>query len=212
PGGSAARAAAEYNKDPDVEYAELNYVVSILVTEPNDPNYYPEQWALHNDGSPHPIPGGNTVSGTADCDIDAPEAWDIQTGSRDVTVAVLDTGVDYGHNDLSGNMWFNKVELNGDPNVDDDNNGYVDDIYGYDFCTFAQYRDSDPNDDNGHGTHCAGTIAADGNNGLDVSGINGLRMDRGRRGSYRVCGRHDRRYHLEQLGQHRVFSVAQGNL
>ncbi|MHC4620635.1 MAG: S8 family serine peptidase, partial [Planctomycetota bacterium] len=172
PGQSAARAAAEYNKDPDVEYAELNYLVSIAVTEPNDPNYYPEQWALHNDGTAHPIPGGNTAAGTPDCDIDAPEAWDIQTGSTDVTVAVLDTGVDYGHNDLSANIWFNKVELNGDPNVDDDNNGYVDDIYGYDFCTFAQYRDSDPNDDHGHGTHCAGIIAADGNNGLDTSGIN----------------------------------------
>jgi len=172
PEQSAPRAVAEYNRNPDVEYAELNYVVSIMVTEPNDPNYYPEQWALNNDGQSHPVPGGGTAAGTAYCDIDAPEAWDISTGSSDVIVAVLDTGVDYNHSDVNDNMWVNEAEYNGEPNVDDDENGYVDDIYGYDFCTYRyEPRDSDPNDDNGHGTHCAGIIAADGNNGLNVTGV-----------------------------------------
>ncbi|HUW19732.1 MAG TPA: S8 family serine peptidase [Sedimentisphaerales bacterium] len=150
PGQSAPQAVAEYTTDPDVEYAELNYIVSIMVTEPNDPNYYPEQWALNNDGSDYPIPGGGSQSGTAGCDINAPDAWDITTGSSDVIVAVVDTGVDYTHRDLQANMWV-------------DSSG----LYGYDF----YHDDNDPMDDNGHGTHCSGIIAADSNNGLDIAGV-----------------------------------------
>ena len=148
-GQSAPQAVAEYKRDPDVEYAELNYIVSICAT-PNDPNYYPEQWALHNDGSDYPVPGGGTESGTDDCDIDAPEAWDIQTGHSNVIVAVLDTGIDYNHPDLAANMW---TDANG--------------CYGYDFVN----DDNNPMDDFGHGTHCAGTIAADGNNGIAIAGV-----------------------------------------
>ena len=106
--------------------------------------------------------------GTADADMDAPEAWDITTGSSDIVVAVIDTGVDYNHPDLNDNMWVNVAELNGVADYDDDENGYVDDIYGFDFIN----NEGDPYDDHGHGTHCSGTIAAEGNNGDGVVGVN----------------------------------------
>jgi subtilisin family serine protease len=149
PGQSAPAAVAQYQTDPDVEYAELNYMVSVSSTEPNDP-CYGVQWALASTGQAYPIPDGNTKSGTVDCDIDANEAWDIHTGSSDVVVAVVDTGVDYTHRDLQANMWT-------------DSNGR----YGYDF----YWDNNDPMDDHGHGTHCAGTIAADSNNGYDIAGV-----------------------------------------
>jgi subtilisin family serine protease len=150
PGQSLEDAVEEYNNDPDVEYAELNYIYSLFSTEPNDPNYYPEQWGLSNTGQSYPIPGGGTESGTSDCDIDANEAWDTYTGNSEVIVAVIDTGVDYAHKDLMFNMWT-------------DANGH----YGYD--TYDE--DNVPMDTFGHGTHCSGIIAADGNNGIDVSGV-----------------------------------------
>jgi subtilisin family serine protease len=177
-GQLAPLAAADYAEDSDVEYVSLNYALSMCAT-PDDPNY-PVQWALNNTGQNHPyerdytdpnLPRWGWPPGTPDCDIDAPEAWDICTGSSEVIVAVIDTGVDYGHQDLQNNLWQNPDETP-DNGVDDDDNGYIDDIYGYDFCTwFGEARDSDPNDDNGHGTHCAGTIAADSNNNLDVAGV-----------------------------------------
>jgi subtilisin family serine protease len=105
--------------------------------------------------------------GTPDADIDAPAAWDITTGSRDVVVAVVDTGIDYYHPDLAANVWTNPGETP-DNGIDDDGNGFVDDVHGYDFHS----EDGDPRDDHGHGTHVAGTIAAVGNNGLGVTGIN----------------------------------------
>lgn len=138
------------NNDPEIEYAERNYIVSAFTT-PNDPDFG-ELWAMNN---------------ANDADVDGPEGWEIGTGSTDVVVAVIDTGVYYEHRDLAANMWFNEAERYGDPNVDDDNNGFVDDIWGYDFIN----DDVDPNDDKGHGTHCAGTIAAVGNNGVDITGV-----------------------------------------
>ncbi|MHC4620728.1 MAG: S8 family serine peptidase, partial [Planctomycetota bacterium] len=149
PGESLEEAVQAYNNNPHVEYAELNYVVSIRVI-PNDP-LYPIQWPLHNTGQMYPESGKyNPPPGTPDCDIDAPEAWAIETGSPEVVVAVVDTGVDYAHRDLDDNMWT-------------DENGY----HGYDYVN----DDSDPKDDNGHGTHCAGTIAAEGGNAFDIAGV-----------------------------------------
>src|SRR5690606_21994759 len=99
--------------------------------------------------------------------IGAPAAWDISTGSRDVVVANIDTGMRLTHEDLAANIWTNPGEIAGN-GVDDDNNGFIDDVHGWDF----RYDDRDPSDQNGHGTHTAGTIGAAGNNGLGVVGLN----------------------------------------
>ena len=124
---------------------------------PDDPRYG-DLYGLHNTGQ---------SGGTADADIDAPEAWQVSTGSRDVIVGVVDTGIDYTHPDLAANIWVNPGEIAGN-GIDDDGNGFVDDVHGYDFVN----NDGDPFDDNGHGTHCAGTIGGVGNNGTGVVGVN----------------------------------------
>jgi hypothetical protein len=144
PGQSLEEAVAAFDDNPAVEYAQFNHIVSIFTT-PND-SLYSIQWPLNNTGQSYP--GG---SGTTDCDIDAPEAWDISTGSGDVVVAVIDTGVDDDHRDLDDNMWTDANGFHGKDFVNDDN---------------------DPMDDHGHGTHCAGIIAAEGNNNYDISGVN----------------------------------------
>jgi len=146
-----------FNKADGVLYAEPDYEIQALSTFPDDPSF-DQLWGMHNTGQ---------TGGTADADIDAPEAWDIATGSREIVVAVIDTGVDYMHQDLAANMWVNEAELNGTPGVDDDGNGYVDDIYGYDFYN----NDGNPMDDHFHGTHCAGTIGAVGDNATGVAGV-----------------------------------------
>lgn len=99
--------------------------------------------------------------------IQAPQAWDITTGSSNVVVAVIDTGIDYTHPDLTDNISTNPGEIRGN-GVDDDGNGFVDDFYGYDFIN----GDSDPMDDHFHGSHCAGTIGGRGDNGRGVAGVN----------------------------------------
>lgn len=101
-----------------------------------------------------------------DVDIDAPEAWDIRSSALGITVAVIDTGIRYTHQDLAANAWTNPGETPGD-RIDNDGNGYVDDVRGID----AYNRDGDPMDDQGHGTHCAGTIGATGNNGIGLTGV-----------------------------------------
>jgi len=148
-----------YLNDPNVEYAEPNYYRHSAVT-PND-THFSRLWGLHNTGQ-----DVNSVSGTADADIDAPEAWDIITGSSSVVVAVIDGGVDYNHPDLSANIWTNTGEINGN-GIDDDVNGYIDDIRGWDFAN----SNNDPIDSDGHGTHVAGIIAALGNNAVGVAGV-----------------------------------------
>jgi subtilisin family serine protease len=165
------QALKSYLKNPDIEYAEPNYIVRINAF-PDDFNFN-NLWGLHNDGQ---------TGGTVDADIDAPEAWDIFTGSSNVIVAVIDTGVDYAHEDLFDNMWTNTAEIinNG---IDDDSNGYIDDDKGWDFSTCAEFNpddtckvpkpeDNDPYDDHWHGTHCSGIIGAVGDNGTGVVGVN----------------------------------------
>ena len=117
PGLSVEAALTLFGEDADVEAVEPNYEVTIAL-EPNDPRY-PETWGMNNTGQ---------TGGTPDADIDAPEAWSIATGNTDVIIGVIDTGVDYTHEDLSDNMWINPNEIPGN-NIDDDGNGYVDDVY-----------------------------------------------------------------------------------
>ncbi len=148
----------------------------------NDPNYA-DQWHMNQ---------------ANDADVDAPEAWDIETGSTQIIVADMDTGVRYFHKDLGGadasydtpensrgNMWINEAELNGVDGVDDDGNGYVDDWIGWDFVDNqtgwtgedADTPDNDPRDFNGHGTHVAGLLSAINNNGYAVTSVAGGRMN-----------------------------------
>jgi subtilisin family serine protease len=142
------------NADPRVDVAEQNPLYSLTKT-PNDA-LLSTLWGLENDGT----------GGTEDADIDATNAWDVQTDAADVVVAVIDTGIDYTHEDLTQNMWKNPGEI-ADDGIDNDGNGYIDDVYGYDFFN----GDSNPYDDHSHGTHVAGTIGAIGNNGIGVTGV-----------------------------------------
>jgi subtilisin family serine protease len=128
---------------------------------PNDPSFN-LQWNFHNTGQ---------SSGTADADIDAPEAWGLTTGSPSVVVALLDTGLDYLHPDLAPNLWLNPGESGGGKEtngLDDDANGYIDDVRGWDF----HNHDNVPLDDNSHGTHVAGILGARSNNATGVAGLN----------------------------------------
>lgn len=143
-----------YNSKSEVEFAEPNYIVR-KANIPNDP-YFHLQWGLNN--------------------IDAPEAWDIHSGNGNIIVAVIDTGVDYNHPDLSANIWVNSGETSCNDGIDNDGNGYIDDCKGWNFA--YPYPNSpsenDPMDDDvdGHGTHVAGIIGAVGNNNIGVSGVN----------------------------------------
>jgi parallel beta-helix repeat protein len=139
-----------------IVYVEPNYKIKVLSTVPNDP-CFTQLWAMHNTG---------LTGGTEDADIDAPEAWDIITDSN-IIVAVLDTGIDYTHPDLTANIWVNETELNGTSDYDDDGNGYIDDVYGWDFADNDEY----PMDYLPHGTHVAGIIGAVGNNSVGVTGV-----------------------------------------
>ncbi|MGH7725002.1 MAG: S8 family serine peptidase [Candidatus Eiseniibacteriota bacterium] len=153
---SVEDAIARLESNPNVEYAEPNYEIRALLT-PNDPRF-PELYAMRNTGQ---------TGGTAGADIRATNAWDLFTGDPNLLIGVIDTGIDYNHPDLAANAWTNPGEIPGN-SVDDDSNGFVDDVHGFDFVN----SDGDPFDDNGHGTHCAGTIGAVGNNGVGVVGVN----------------------------------------
>ena len=157
PGLSVKRALEKYRSTGLFEYVSPDYEVSIAAV-PNDPQFTDGTlWGLNNTGQ---------NGGTPDADIDAPEAWDIRTDASSVIVAVIDTGVRYTHTDLATNIWTNPGEIAGN-GIDDDGNGYVDDIHGINAITGS----GDPMDDNGHGTHCSGTIGAVGNNGIGVAGV-----------------------------------------
>jgi subtilisin family serine protease len=143
PGRSVEAAAAAFERRSDVRYAQPNHRFHLALT-PNDPSFA-QLWGMTK--------------------IDAPAAWDTRTDSSGVTVAVVDSGIDYTHPDLVDNIWQNDDPLGGG---DNDGNGYVDDLNGWDFATGV----NDPMDDHGHGTHVAGTIGARGHNSLGVTGVN----------------------------------------
>ena len=163
---------AKLNLDPAIEYAEPNYIYRAIgfknPKKTQDPKFG-KLWGLINTGNNEPAGsrGNSSVSGVAGIDINAINAWKITKGSKKVKIAVIDTGIDYNHPDLKANIWTNQAEANGRAGVDDDGNGYVDDIHGYDFAN----NDGDPMDGNGHGTHCAGTIAAEHDNNIGVAGV-----------------------------------------
>jgi len=160
PAMSVETALEFYRGNPDVVYAEPNYIRYLNATTPNDP-LFSRLWGLNNNGQS--VYG---TSGTAGADVDGPEAWDVTQGSNTVIIAVIDTGVDYNHPDLAGNIWSNPGEVAGN-SLDDDHNGYVDDIRGWDFVD----NDNEPMDVYGHGTHVSGTTAAVGNNSIGVAGV-----------------------------------------
>lgn len=147
----------ELKENPFVKYAEPDKIIR-LDRIPDDTRFN-SQWALNNTGQ---------NGGTPDADIDAPEAWDIATGRQSVIVAVIDSGVDYNHEDLKANMWTNPDEISGN-GIDDDGNGIVDDYYGIN----AVDDTGDPMDvvNDPHGTHVAGIVGAAGNNGKGVAGV-----------------------------------------
>lgn len=172
---NVSKAMEMYSKSPYIEYAEPDYLIRMpddennssalsasdqenyLANIPND-TYFNDLWGMHNTGQ---------NGGTPGVDINAPEAWRDITGSKDIIIAVIDSGVDYTHPDLAGNMWVNSHEIP-DNGIDDDGNGYVDDYHGYSFDPLRP----DPMATDLHGTHCAGTIGAVGDNGLGVCGVN----------------------------------------
>ena len=152
PGLTINQTLEKLRSDTNVAYAEPDYIISIN-TSPDDDDY-PLQWGLSNSN---------------DNDIDAPEAWDVNTGSNTVVVAVIDSGVDYNHPDLRNRIWSNAGEIP-DNGRDDDNNGFIDDVRGWDF--EINSNDNDPMDEHNHGTHVAGIIGAQTNNVTGIAGVN----------------------------------------
>lgn len=158
PNVSTEEGLAILRDDERVMYAETNDILHATAA-PNDLDS--RLWGLDNQGQ---------NGGTADVDIDAPEAWNITTGKNQSQggplIAVIDTGIDANHSDLKANLWTNPGEIAGD-GIDNDNNGVIDDVHGYN----AIDGSGNPVDDVGHGTHCAGTIGGVGNNGEGVTGV-----------------------------------------
>lgn len=154
PSTDVARALSAFQSRADVVQATPDFAVSSTAL-PNDSSFS-SLWGLSNSGS---------QGGVSAADINAAQAWNFGTSTNIVT-AVIDSGVDYRHPDLIANIWSNVREISGN-GIDDDNNGFVDDMRGWDFAN----NDNDPMDDNGHGTHVAGTIGAVGNNSLGVTGV-----------------------------------------
>lgn len=176
----------ELNGMDEIIYAEPNFIYKAIANvptlqgllsgtfserfsalAPHDP-MYGKLWGLKNTGANEPDKNGNisTTPGVAGSDVNAEKAWGLTRGSKNIVVAVIDTGIDYNHPDLKNNMWVNEKEIP-DNGIDDDGNGYIDDVYGWN----ANAKNGNPMDGNAHGTHCAGTIGAEHNNGIGVAGV-----------------------------------------
>lgn len=155
------KALADLQHNDYVAMAQHNHTVELRAT-PNDASFAGQQWALNNTGQ---------TGGTPDADVDAPEAWDITTGGvtalgDTIVVAVVDGGFQLNHPDLVPNLWVNRGEIPGN-SIDDDGNGYIDDINGWD-----AYNNDGGIPSNQHGTHVAGIVGARGNNSIGISGVN----------------------------------------
>lgn len=149
--------------NPSIEYIEPNITYHAYLSSEVSDKKFKKQWGLKNTGF---NAGGLWPFGKKGVDISAIEAWKITKGDNEIKIAVIDTGVDYRHIDLKQNILVNELELNGTEGVDDDGNGYIDDVYGYDFAN----NDADPMDGHGHGTHCAGVIGAS-HNDEGIAGV-----------------------------------------
>ena len=160
-------AARHYSNQPGVVSAEPNWILS-KTTVSNDPRYTNGSlWGMESDDTPVNIGPSGTTSMFGS---QAEEAWHAGfTGSRDIVVGIIDSGIDVSHPDLAGNIWVNPGEIAGNGR-DDDGNGYIDDIHGWDFHNNNNSVYDGPEDE--HGTHVAGTIGARGGNGLGVAGVN----------------------------------------
>ena len=153
--GQEQAALAVLRRTQGVRFAELDYMAHAIGLTPDDP-YFPNQWYLEK--------------------IGAPDAWDVQTGSQDVIIALLDSGVQTDHPDLQSQLWTNPDEIPGN-GIDDDANGKIDDLHGWHFYHTWYFGDPVPledeniTDDFGHGTHVAGIAAAAGNNAIGIAGL-----------------------------------------
>lgn len=169
-GMSTAQAMVMMQKDGRVEYAVQNDVIKLttdmsgeaetgIASKPENLNG--QLWGINNEGQ---------TGGKVDADVDAPEAWTLQTGKTQAEggplIAIIDTGINYNHEALQGNIWTNPGEIPGD-GIDNDGNGVIDDVHGFN----AAAKTGDPLDDNDHGSHCAGSIAANGNNSKGLYGV-----------------------------------------
>jgi len=172
---SVAEALEQLAQRTDILFAEPNYLVH-RATIPNDP-YFAQQWGLENTGQTLSGDKG-TLAGISGADMGATQAWDLATGSSAIVVATLDSGIDLSHPDLADNIWNNPGETGWDSQgqpkesnrLDDDGNGYIDDVHGW---NFVMSNNSPLDDDvDGHGSHVAGIIGALGNNGIGIAGIN----------------------------------------
>jgi subtilisin family serine protease len=171
---STPTALAELRDDADVRQASRNWLRRPSAI-PNDA-LFSHLWGLHNTGQP--VGQQSPISGTPDADIDAPEAWEIERGwepgGAEPVIAVMDTGADLGHRDIATRLWTNPGEVAGN-GLDDDGNGYADDVHGFDFAGASVDdpfdRDANPDDPDGHGTHVSGTVLAQGNDGEGIVGV-----------------------------------------
>jgi subtilisin family serine protease len=207
-GDSVYAAIRQLEAQPGVAYAEPNQIRQPALL-PDDPLFYPDQWGLYNDGQTV-----NGVTGIPGADISAPSAWNFTVGDLGTVVAVMDTGAGLQHPDLVDELWANPLEAGGTVGADDDGNGKVDDVNGWDFIgdsydnnvPSSEVPDDDPTDLSGHGTHVSGIALAEGNNAIGVTGVSqhaGLM-------SLRICGTYDNGCPDSALIQAIHYAAAEG--